>query len=129
MEKYIRVFVFLLIPLFGCTKLKHFPQLVTLKKYSDEQDATDLYVDSQEENFRLMKEEMERGVFGQYTDKTQVEKIFGEPLFAKTGMFEGANAEIWMYRRPVNYGDSDKAYLYFDDKGQLKTYELQRFKE
>lgn len=126
MKSQIRILIFFLIPLLGCAQVKHFPELVTLKRFSDEQALSDQYVDGLEEKFKVMKEEIDGGQFDRYKDKAQVLKKFGEPAYVKTELLDNPAAEMWMYRRPVNF-NSDKAYLYFDDKGQLLSYKLERY--
>ncbi|MBP9854394.1 MAG: hypothetical protein KBD53_05975 [Candidatus Omnitrophica bacterium] len=113
----------------GCTKLGYAPEIVTLQKLSHTQEITDKYVDHQEELFKEMKVEIANGQFDQYKNSTQIEKKFGEPAFVKPLESEDDNKEMWIYRRPVNYSDSDKVYLYFDGKGQLLSYKLERFEK
>ncbi|MGE0267976.1 MAG: hypothetical protein AB7S78_05935 [Candidatus Omnitrophota bacterium] len=128
MEYLKRFTIVIAVVLTGCAKLGHMPQLITLKKLSDDQTVTDQYVDGQEERFKRMRQEMDAGSFGRYTDKNQILAEFGEPVFIKVPEQGSGNAEMWMYRRPVNYSDSDKVFIYFDGKGQLLSYKLERFK-
>lgn len=128
MERLKRFAILMLVPLLGCTKLGHMPQLVTLKKLSDDQAMTDAYVDGQEEKFSLMLQEMNDGQFDRYTDQDQIRQKFGEPVFVKELDSGSREKVMWMYRRPVNYSNIDKVYLYFDGKGQLLSYKRERSK-
>lgn len=125
LKKYVLVFVLCPVSCFfftGCgffKKMQHLPQLLTLKKYSEEQTEISQEVIEQNQRFDRLVASIKDGSFGKYTGAVDVRRNFGSPVFARVVERDRRPVEEWLYRYATEYKDTDKVYLYFDFKGVL----------
>lgn len=106
----------------GCgfvKKVQHLPQLLTLKRYSDEKTEISQEVIEQNQRFDRLAAGIKNGSFKKYAAAAAVRRDFGSPVFARVVERDGRPVEEWLYRYAAGYKDTDKVYLYFDFKGAL----------
>ena len=92
-----------------------------------EQDANDRLVEVQEKAFRRMLKAHREDKLLEYADQKRVLKEFGEPIYVKNLINRDDLKVMWMYRRPVNFFDSDRVLLYFNASGKLVSYDYQPY--
>lgn len=106
----------------GCgfvKKVQHLPQLLTIKRYSDEKTEISQEVIEQNQRFDRLAASIKDGSFKKYAAAANVRRDFGSPVFARVVERDGRPVEEWLYRYATEYKDTDKVYLYFDFKGAL----------
>ncbi len=113
----------------GCAKLAHLQELLTLKAYSDEQEAQTEYVKEQDAKFDKLVQTIKDGKLAAYRNQAQIRKDFGDPVLHREAQRDGVTYQLWLYRYTLRFFDSDKVYLYFDDKGLLKHWEYVPYKK
>ncbi|MEW5894260.1 MAG: hypothetical protein AB1650_00635 [Candidatus Omnitrophota bacterium] len=104
----------------GCStvkKIQHFSELMTLKRYSEAQDAISRDVEMQDRLFNELRQEIETGKFN-YSNAKCVKKRFGVPVFKRIKEYKGQAAEQWLYRYAKDF-KGDRVYMYFDGTGKL----------
>jgi len=124
-QKHIVVYVlcFVLCVFFsGCSfvkKMQHLPQLLTLKRYSQEQSDLSEEVKKQNQQFDALLASISGGGFKEYKTAVRVRREFGSPVFSRVTERDARPVEEWLYRYATKYKDTDKVYLYFDFQGNL----------
>lgn len=118
LKKFIIIFVGCAL-LSGCAKVRHLDQLLTLKALADEQEQLGQYVKEKNQNFDLMVKEAKEGTLEQYPNKRKIQRVFGDPVFARNVVTDGQDLESWLYRYATDYFGAEKIYLYFDLEGNL----------
>lgn len=106
----------------GCSGLGHVDELWLLKQYGDEADAMDVDVDAAEARFQSILDDSRNGQLDQRLDRQTVRSRYGEPVYVQVPSEEPGTAEMWMYRRPVHFFDSDQVLLYFNKEGYLVSH-------
>lgn len=112
----------------GCSALNHTEEISTLRSLSRKQADLDKYVEERDEFFLSLLEKVKNGEVSQYQRQKEIIKAFGEPIFQDTEDRNGIVLTKWLYRKQVEFFDTDKVYLYFDDAGVLKSWDIE-FKE
>jgi len=107
------------ISLTGCTKARYLPQLLTLKEYSDEQEAVDNYVDEQDNKFEFLVEEVKSKAAYNFKDEDSFLSVYGEPIFSRMEEEEGIKKKVLLYRKSKEFFGADKVYVFFDEDGKL----------
>ena len=108
----------------GCSmvkKIQHMSQLLTLKHYSEEQEAIAQDVDEQNRLFEELLQEIKTGKFV-YQSLREIEQRFGPPVFIRPSEYQGQPAEQRLYRRSRDFSGR-KVYMYFDGEGKLIGFE------
>jgi len=122
MTLFMKILSLLIIIIFmftGCAKLKHLPQLLTLKSLGEGQADMDDYVKEQDAKFALMLEDIKKNEIKEHSHQNAIVRHYGEPVFKREITDQDDIKEEWLYRRAVEYFKTDKVYMYFDDKGRL----------
>ncbi len=114
---------FVIIFLSGCAKLAHMQELLTLKAMSDDGERQKRYVKAQDDKFAALLEKVKSQQIKTYPDQRSILKAFGDPIMTKAVEKDGQVLEQWLYRYSVKFFDSEKVYLFFDNKGQLIQWE------
>jgi len=114
----------------GCTQVKqlgHIDQLLMLKGYSDEQDDMRKYVEEQDEKFDKLVKFVEEDNLDLSWSQDQIINEFGDPIFKedinKNSKSKEKAKQRWVYRYAKQYVGGQKVCLYFDDSGNLKSWE------
>ena len=107
----------------GCAKIAHLDELLRLKNYSAEKEREKKFVEGQDKNFERLLAAVKGQGLGRYPDQKSILKEFGEPVFGRKTVKADIPCEVWLYRYATQYFGSDKVYLYFDQKGKLKSYD------
>ncbi len=118
----------------GCgfvKKMQHLPQLLTLKRHSEEQAEISQEVVEQNQRFDRLAASIKDGSFEKYTGAVDVRRDFGSPVFSRVVERDSRPVEEWLYRYATEFKDTDKVYLYFDFKGALldSVYEQANIKQ
>jgi len=118
------IFIVLFVFVFsGCAKLRHLPQLLTLKAYAKNKEEQEAYVLVQKKQFEKLLEVVNSGRLEDYQTKDQFVEAFGEPIVAHSKTRNGIVYDMWMYRFAGSVRAAEKIYLYFDEEGQLQDWE------
>ena len=115
----IGILVIVIISLSGCTKVKHLPQLITLKSYSEEQESLEDFVHNQDDLFAQMLADIGSGDIKLYPTEEMITGKYGDPIYAREEQRDGMPVMKLLYRNQKEFFGSEKVYIYFDKKGQL----------
>lgn len=114
----------------GCNALSHMDQLLTLKSIGDEQAAMDQDVSGQNKRFdKLFVSAQKESFIKDYPTKKKIISAFGEPVFSRPENKDGQTLEFLLYRRAMDFFNSDKVHLFFDGSGHLASYEVFKSQE
>jgi len=94
-------------------------QLLTLKNLADEQGQLNDYIKEQDQKFERLVDEIRMGQLDHYADKSEIVKVFGDPIYVRTVVKNGQELESWLYRYSTEFFGAEKVYLYFDRSGEL----------
>jgi len=108
----------------GCSTVGHMDELLRLKGYSKEKDRQENIVQRQNKNFENLTAAVSSKGLKHFPDKKSILKGFGKPVFTYDVVKEGKNQDVWLYRYSTKFFGSDKIYLYFDQQGKLKDYDM-----
>jgi len=108
----------------GCAKLAHLDQLLTLKAYSEEQEALAQQVAEQDARFATLLVAAHEGRLKDYSTDRAVREAFGPPILEKQKDCGAQECRIWLYRYATDMIGSPKVYIYFDKTGRLMDYQL-----
>lgn len=124
MKTRVLIFILLAAVCSGCAKVAQLQELLTLKGYSDEKVAEEKYIKAQDRKFEKLMAAVQGGTIKKYAKAAAVLKTFGDPVFIRPAVKDGAKCEEWLYRYTIKYFDSPKVYLYFDSKGKILSWEF-----
>ncbi len=113
----------------GCgfvKKVQHLPQLLTLKRYSQEQTKISEEVQKQNQKFDALAVSISEEGFKKYKNAAQIRMDFGKPVFARVAEHNGRPVEEWLYRHATEFKNTDKIYLYFDFDGNLLEWDQEK---
>lgn len=113
------LFCSLLVFLFGCAIIEHKDQLLTLKKFGDDQAKQEQFIKRQESKFKLLLSDVEEGLLKKGDTKERVLSRYGEPVSIKEINGDSVVSEQLMYRHPEQFFGSEKVYLSFDKNQSL----------
>ena len=123
--KFLSLSCLALICLSGCFFL---PQsLKTLKSVGDSQKEIEIYLARQVDLFNKMLTDLNNGNLSPGISKDKFIRIYGEPILSKR-VFGPPGEERLLYRHPTKYFQSDRIYIYFDEKERLTRWEYEPYK-
>ena len=96
---------------------------------SKNRSLTEEYVTRQEENFKRLVGDIKGARLSKEQTKEMILELYGEPIYAKAAERKEQKLEMWLYRMPLDYFASDKAYLYFDALDRLADWEYKEYKK
>ena len=103
----------------GCAKLQHMDQLLTLKGVADEQKRQQSAIEKQDKKFEQLREAVQTDAIKKFSNQKQILSKFGQPIYSRSVQNNGQDLELWIYRYSVEYFNSDKVFLSFDQDGKL----------
>ncbi|MFH1519991.1 MAG: hypothetical protein ABIE75_05445 [Candidatus Omnitrophota bacterium] len=104
----------------GCLFL---PQsLKALKQVGASQAEIETYLARQVKLFDKLLVDLKREALKQGMPKNKIIATYGEPVLAKE-VTEPSSGQVLLYRHPTEYFQSDRVYLYFNQKGKLIRWE------
>jgi len=109
----------------GCFFLPE--SLKTLKSVGDSQDEIEVYLTKQIELFNKLLIDLENEDLKLGISKINLIYIYGEPILSKN-VIEPPGGVKLLYRHPTEYFQSDRVYLYFDQKDNLVRWEYKPYK-
>ena len=113
------VIYFMILCLTGCGYIRYSSELLTLKGAGDSKKEIEQYVQQREELFNLLLQEVKADRLKIGTPRETILETYGDPIFSKDSNEIKDSQDVSLYRRPVNYFDSDRIYLYFNSKNSL----------
>jgi len=129
MSRYLLVMLLLASVLSGCAKIRHLPQLLTLKGLMEEQVGLDAYIEFRNQKFKEMVDLYIKNRLKDYPDKQSIVNDFGEPIAVNQYSYNDQEFEEWLYRPPVTFFKTDMIYLYFDEENNLSEIDYQEYIE
>ncbi len=104
----------------GCLFL---PQSIkTLKQVGESQEEIETYLRRQAKLFDKLLVDLKREALKPGIPKNTIIAIYGEPILTKE-VTEPLFSQTLLYRHPTEYFQSDRIYLYFNQKGKLIRWE------
>ena len=122
MFKFIILSAFIVIYLEGCSSLRYTEQLLVLKRLSDSQRNINNYLGEQEKFFEKLLADIKKEKIELGTSKDDFLTNYGKPVLIRKD-FKKSMGEVFLYRYPTKYFNSDKVYVYFDRFGKLVNLE------
>lgn len=106
-------------------------QAMDLKGLSDNRAGTQKYIRAQEQGFLKLKDDISRGRLKKGASKEAIIASYAPPIFCKEAGGESGSRQVCLYRLPLEYFDTDTAYLFFDKNKRLTHWQLRgpSFKE
>ncbi|MBU1911945.1 MAG: hypothetical protein KKB22_00220 [Candidatus Omnitrophica bacterium] len=125
-RNYYRIFLIwcIIFYLEGCSFTMHYEQLMLLKRLGDSQHEIEDYVKKQKDSFLKLRDDIKNNRLKKGISKREILSIYGEPVFCKDIANEVGVKEICLYRQPLQYFSTDRAYLKFDKKQNLCCWEF-----
>ena len=102
--------------IFGCAFLPE--GLMTLKRAGDSQKQISKYLTKQGKLFDKLLADVKRERLKPGISQKRVISAYGSPVLIKASR-QPPVVEIFLYRRPTEYFNSEKVYLYFDQAAKL----------
>ncbi|NLE64445.1 MAG: hypothetical protein GX606_00815 [Elusimicrobia bacterium] len=101
----------------SCAKLTYLGEALTLKGYSDEQEAIALRVETQQKKIAALEERIMAGddLKDLSSDKELLHTL-GVPVLVET---VDQGGDRWLYRDPVKAFDVSRIYFYLDSAGRV----------
>ncbi|MFH0752991.1 MAG: hypothetical protein V2A70_00320 [Candidatus Omnitrophota bacterium] len=116
----ILILISLLAACSGCAIFDNLDGAMALKDYSQEGDRLHAYVQSCDEKFARLLEQLESpDGLKRYQRKANIVNEFGEPIFCR----DEAGHDKCLWRRCVRAGNGPRVYMFFDHDGQLQRWE------
>ena len=109
----------------GCALFSQ--EAATLKAVGKSQDQIARYVQKQEKLFAKLLDDFENERLVAGTSRSVIIKRYGEPILSKKSA-QPPYGEIFLYRHPTGYFDSDKLYLRFDELDKLIGWKYKPYK-
>lgn len=116
------ILVFALFVICGCGE-----PLRTLQALGAEQNAQQRYVGIQKHKFNLLMKDIKRAYLKPGFSRAYIISRYGEPVLVTDLSKTSSDATLktrFLYRNPVGFIDSEKAYLYFDSNDKLVNFEV-----
>ena len=112
----------------GCALLSNPGGVLALKRYSDNQDQIQRYVDKQEKLFNKLLSNLKDEQLNTGMSKKQFIRTYGEPVLSwqADGPDKG---EVLLYRYPTKYFNTDRVYAYFGESNKLTRWEYKPVRE
>lgn len=104
--------------------MEHLDELLTLKSVSDSQRDIDIYLQKQEKGFSRLMNDINNNQLSKGKSRRSIIQDYSEPILVKKTNGENSIREILLYRKPTECFNSDRVYLYIDNKGKLAYWEL-----
>ena len=103
----------------GCTQLKLLPyldQALMLQEFGNDKEKQHKFIKNTNEKFDKLTAAINSGDIKHYKTEQEIINNFGPPIL-KSG-------DQALYRHAIGATAKSKAYLYYDDKGNLLRWEL-----
>ena len=112
----------------GCSAISNMDKLLTLKSLGDDQQQMQNYVDKQNKLFQKLLADSKEDRLTYGMSQRKFLRIYGEPVISWKSK-RGPAEDVFLYRHPMKYFNSDKVYIYFDSSQQLISYDYQPYAE
>lgn len=98
---------------------------MNLRALATNQEETERIIKEEESLFLKLKSDIENNRLKQGISERQIILIYGKPVLTKELNESGREEKKYLlYRKPLEYFDTDLIYLRFDKKGFLSSWEL-----
>jgi len=113
------IIYFLIFSINGCAYSPHIGHVNRLKELGESQKEIKQYVEKKENLFSVLIDDIKNKKLKLGIPKKEIIRVYGEAVLTKKIDNNISASEVLLYRHPVDYFSPDKAYLYFDEAGQL----------
>ncbi|MCP4653693.1 MAG: hypothetical protein GY858_09995 [Candidatus Omnitrophica bacterium] len=103
----------------GCSGIRYFPQILTLRKYGSSQEQLAKDVEKQASSFKVLQDDIENGRLKAGISMRDVFSAYGDPILLCNADGDKSTTKQLLYRHPTKYFSTDKAYLYFNESDVL----------
>ena len=110
----------------GCVVFTKAEGLLTLKRYGDSQAQMQRYVDKQVKLFDKLVSDLEADKLKVGISQRQFIRSYGEPVLSRE-LKEPEAGEVFLYRHPTEYFNTDRVYAYFDESKELIRWEYKPY--
>lgn len=119
MNKKLQALLLVLIFIFqGCALFTKAPQLLTLKRLGDNQKQMQRHVDKKKKYLEKLINDLKNKKLKKGTTYKRFIRSYGEPVLEKD-VQKGDLQKRLLYRNPVQYFNTDKVYIYFNQQLEL----------
>ncbi|MFO8053499.1 MAG: hypothetical protein R6U54_06045 [Candidatus Omnitrophota bacterium] len=105
----------------GCALFTKAPQLLTLKRLSTSQKMMEKDIAKKKKNLEKLINDIEADKIKKGTSYKRFIRLYGKPVLEKVVNKENKEnkEKRLLYRHPTEYFNTDKVYVYFDQKSKL----------
>lgn len=108
----------------GCALITKHQEITTLSELSDAQEDITHYVERQDEGFAHLLDDIEHDRLEKGIAKDAIAARYGQPVTCQP--FQGKTySQACLYRKPIQYFNTNVVYLYLDDELHLTGWKLQ----
>lgn len=104
--------------------MEHLDELLTLKNVSDNQRDMDIYLKKQIKGFKKLLDDIKNDRLRKGESKNSIISTYYDPILTKQVGESKDIREVLLYRHPTEYFNSDRVYLYINNKGRLAYWEV-----
>ncbi len=122
-KKRILFFSLFILTISGCTVLRYYHELRTLKIAGASQKEIQDSLDQQTELFYALRQDLKRGGLSAGMLKREIINVYGEPILIKEINGDSLEKHRFLYHHPTQYFSEDRIYLYFDGSDKLVRWE------
>lgn len=122
-KKRILFFSLFILTISGCTVLRYYNELRTLKITGAGQKEIQDDLDQQTVFFYALKQDLKHDRLSMGMLKEEIVNSYGEPILIKEINGDSLAKYRFLYRHPTQYFSGDRIYLYFDGRGKLVRWE------
>lgn len=99
----------------GCALFTKAPQLLTLKRLGDSQKLMERDVEKKKKNLAKLMDDIKTDKLKKGTSYNRFIRLYGKPILEKL-IDKDTKEKKLLYRHPIEYFDTDKVYIYFDQQ-------------
>lgn len=93
-----------------------------LKSLAQDEKEKEAYINKQTGGFLKLQKDISGGKLKEGLSKQEVVGAYGEPVLCSAAQAE-PNAERCLFRRPVEFFNTDKVFIFFDEQERLVAWE------
>lgn len=103
----------------GCATLD---ELLALKRLGSSQEQIARDIKREEKYFSKLKADIRDQQLKPGLSQDEFLRAYGEPILSRESV-DLPGGEVFLYRHPTRYFNSDKVYVYFDASGKMQSWE------
>ena len=107
----------------GCSVTNNFDEITRLQSYSNNKDRQESWIKAHDQRFEKILAVAKDQGFSRYPNRRSVLRNFGKPVYSRWVIRDERQNEVFLYRHATQYFGVDKVYIYFDEAGQLQSWD------